>query len=160
MQTEDLDFGLLCNLTGQIGFSCDLASFSPENQDRIARYIAFYKEHRESFLRSEAYLLTPPEDIEKRRGWVALQLSDPKTDTHFLYAFHCICDGDEKRVFHPQGLDATRQYEVLEMFPERHPLEEKVNGETLIRSGLLIEFPKNDHLAWRGKLLIVRRAEP
>jgi len=156
MQTEDLDFGLLCNLTGQIGYSCDLASFSPENQARIARYSAFYKRYRPSFLRSEAYLLTPPEDFEKRRGWIAIQLADPETDTHFLYTFHCVCDGDEKRIFHPQGLNPDHTYEIVEMFPERRLREKQIGGETLERSGILIEFPGRPHLAWQGKLTIIR----
>ena len=159
MQTEDLDFGLLCNLTGQIGYSCDLASFSPENQARIARYSAFYKQYRPSFLRSEAYLLTEPENADKRRGWIVIQLSDPETDTHFLYAFHCVCDGDEKRIFHPKGLDPDRSYEILEMFPELLLREKQISGRTLDRSGIRVEFPGHQNLAWRGKLTVIRRVK-
>ncbi len=157
MQTEDLDFGLLCNLTGQVGFSCDLASFSPDNQKRIARYTAFYKQYRSFFLCSEAYLLTAPEHFDKQRGWIALQLSGPGNDTHFLYAFHCICDGDEQRIFHPKGLDPDQQYEVFEMFPEEVSRETEISGEMLTRSGILIEFLNHQQHTWRGKLIIIRR---
>ena len=160
MQTEDLNFGLLCNLTGQIGYSCDLASFSPENQDRIAQYSAFYKQYRAGFLRSEAYLLTRPENFEKRRGWLAIQISDPVSDTHFLYAFHCVCDGDDRRIFHPEGLDSEGQYEISEIFPEKVPREGMIRGADLTRSGLQVEFKLALFDSWRGKLVMIRRKQP
>ena len=156
MQVDDLNFGLLCNLTGQIGYSCDLASFSDENLKMIARYNAFYKQHRSGFLRSEAYLLTPPENFDKQRGWVAIQLSDPRTDTHFLYSFHCISDGDETRIFHLKGLKPEKQYEVFEMFPQKTQIEIKITGDLLSRSGIPVSFAGNQQLSWRGKLIIIR----
>lgn len=159
MQTEDLNFGLLCNLTGQIGFSCDLASFSPEKQARIAQYSAFYKRYRHSFLRSEAYLLTPPENFDKQRGWLVIQISDPRTDTHFLYSFHCICDGDEKRIFHLKSLKPETDYEVFEMFPQKNTMKTIIAGETLSRSGISVSFSGNQHLSWQGKLTIIKKVK-
>jgi hypothetical protein len=125
----------------------------------IARYNAFYKQYRSGFLRSEAHLLTPPENFDKQRGWVAIQISDPRTDTHFFYSFHCICDGDEKRIFHLQCLKPEKRYEVFEMFPERYQIETKITGEALFRSGIPVNFAGNQQLSWRGKLIIIRRAK-
>ena len=159
LQTEELDFGMLCNLTGQLGFSCDLDSFSPEHRHRLAEYAAFYKRHRGSLLRTEARLLTPPEPFDKSRGWLAVQLTDPVEDHHFLYVFHCLRDGDTRRILHPGGLDASRRYRVSECFPENRPLAEG-DGDTLAHDGLCVEFPSAQLDFWRGKLLLLEPQPP
>ena len=155
MQCEDLHTGLLSCITGALGFSCDLDSFSAENRQIIGRYTQFYKRHREKILRSELHLLTPCENFEKKRGHLALQLSDPVTDTHFLYFFHNTCDGDFKRIFHPRALDEKKRYSVTEIFPE-----EKENfslaGTDLVRNGLLVSFPYNQLESFRGKLFVIK----
>ena len=135
------------------------ASFSPEKQARIAQYSAFYKRYRHSFLRSEAYLLTPPENFDKQRGWLVIQISDPRTDTHFLYSFHCICDGDEKRIFHLKSLKPETDYEVFEMFPQKNTMKTIIAGETLSRSGISVSFSGNQHLSWQGKLTVIRKVK-
>ena len=158
MRTWDLDFGLLCNLTGQIGYSCDLASFSPEHQDRIARYSAFYKKYRTSFLRSEAYLLTPPEDFEKMRGWLAFQLADPETDTHFLYVFHSVYDGDARRIFRLKGLDPAKKYKISAVFPEPGAAA-RMTGRELMEAGFTAEIPVAWLDTWHGRLWLVQAAK-
>lgn len=157
MQIEDLHFGLLSCITGMLGFSCDLASFSGENLKIIASYVEFFKAHREQILRSEAHLLTEPEDFENRRGWLALQLSDPETDTHFLYGFHCICDENSRRVFHPQSLDGKGEYSVTEIFPETRVQSVLVSGAEIAKRGVEFLFPYNQLLGFRGKLIILEK---
>ncbi|MBP5301215.1 MAG: alpha-galactosidase [Victivallales bacterium] len=154
LQTEDLDFAMICNLTGQIGFSCDLDSFSPEHRRRLAEYTAFYKKHRDSFLRTEARLLSPPEPFAQNRGWLAFQLSDPAEDRHFLYVFHCLRDGDTKIYVHPEGLDSTKKYHVTECFPDKRTIA-TATGETLQQDGFACEFPFAHIEYWRGKLLMI-----
>ena len=155
LQTEDLDFGMLCNLTGQLGFSCDLDSFSPENRRRIAEYTAFYKKYRKGLLRTEARLLTPFEPFDRNRGWLALQLTDPVEDRHFLYVFHCLRDGDLQRRFHLGGLVPARRYCVRECFPESRIVAEDT-GRALERDGICVEFPFSQLMGcWRGRLLML-----
>jgi len=151
LQTEDLDFGLLCNMMGPWGFSCDLASYSAENRKKMAKYTAFYKKYRDSFLRAEAHLLTAPEDFEKQRGWLALQLTDPQKDLHFLHIFHCICDGDADRVFHPAGLVPGAKYKAVQCFPE------KGKATPLPESGLAVHFDLEMLEGFRGQLFLIRR---
>ena len=154
-QSEDLNFGMLANLTGPFGFSCDLASFSPANQERLAKYSAFYKKYRKNLLRTEAYLLTGVESVDKRRGWVAYQLSDPQEDLHFLYVFHSTYDGDENRVFHPEGLSEKSFYTVTELFPEEQEIISRIKGKVLAEEGLECIFPVKQHDGFRGKLFLI-----
>ena len=142
-------------MTGLLGFSCDLNSFSPENLRIIAEHVNFFKENREKILRAEPYWLTPPENFEKKRGWLALQLSDPVTDTHFLYIFHNICDGDFKRIFHPQGLDPAQLYWFYEKFPAETKLSPGFSGRELQRKGITAQFPYDQLEGFRGKLFVI-----
>ena len=156
MQCEDLHAGLLSCITGMLGFSCDLRSFSAENRMIIRRYTGFFKEHREKLLRSGLYHLTPVENFEHKRGWLALQLADPESDTHFIYVFHNTCDSDFKRVFHPAGLDEKKMYTVTEFFPEEQPGSPSVTGAELARNGITATFEYNQLEGFRGKLFLVR----
>ena len=158
-QCEDLYFGLLSCMTGALGFSCDLRSFSAENRQIIRKCTAFYKEHREKICRAEPYFLTAPEYFEKRRGCLALQLSDPVTDTHFLYIFHSICDGDFKRVFHPQALDEKKKYQIIEKFPEEKAPAAPLEGALLARRGITAVFPYDQLEGFRGKLFVITPAK-
>ena len=153
-QMEDLHFGLLCSLTGILGFSCDLASFSSENRAVIARYTAFYKAHREQLLRGELHLLTPPETFETKRGYLAFQLSDPVTDTHFLFVFHSLCDGDSRRIFHPCALKGG-SYTVEKCFPETAAVMEEVSGKQLHSEGLCVSFDYDQLEGFRGQLFMI-----
>lgn len=154
-QMEELHFGLLCTLTGIPGFSCDLASFSSENRAVIARYTHFYKVHREQLLRAELHLLTPPEHFETKRGYLALQLSDPVTDTHFLFVFHCLCDGNSRRIFHPCALKANRSYTVEKCFPETAAVMQNISGTKLHSEGLCVSFEYDQLEGFRGQLFMI-----
>lgn len=159
-ETVDFNFGLLANLTGPIGLSCDLASFSPEKQAAIARYTAFYKENRERFLRTVGTLLTPPECFDKRRGWIAYELADPVDDYHFVYVFHSRCDGDGTRRFHLAGLQPNRKYRLVTAFPENDATNSGCfSGRELLEDGLEVVFNYRDidqHLSFGGFLLVLK----
>ena len=155
MQVEDLHFGLLSCLTGIIGFSCDLASFAPEHRKIIRHYTDFFKAHRAEIIRSELHLLTAPQDFEKKRGNLALQLSDPVSDTHFMFVFHHTCDGDFRRIFHPAALDPGKNYRVAGVFPEPEK-EISAAGQELVKKGILLEFPYNQQSGFKGKLVLIK----
>ena len=97
----------------------------------------------------------PRSPFEKRRGWVAFQLSDPKSEAHFLYVFHSICDGDKMRFFRPEELDPAKKYRVSAVFPETAPVAECVTGEELSSHGIAVEFAFAQQETWRGKLLLI-----
>ena len=158
-QCEDLHFGLLTCITGMLGFSCDLASFSDENRRIIRRYSEFFKANREKILKGVLHCLTPHEDFEKKRGWLAFELSDPASDTHFLYVFHNTCDGDPKRVFHPQGLKEEQSYQFKEVFPEEGKKSSPLTGAELARRGIVTEFTYDQLEGFRGKLFIISKCK-
>ncbi|MBO4630709.1 MAG: alpha-galactosidase [Lentisphaeria bacterium] len=154
-ESVDLNTALAANLTGVPGYSCDLASFSKENLAKIAEANAFYKKYRESLVRSEGYWLTMPEFFEKRTGWIGLQFSDPEKDLHFLYIFHDVTNGDERRIFHPHALNPAVQYQVAEYLPERKVLCKAVSGAELAAHGFTAEFKSQQHARTQAKLLTV-----
>lgn len=158
-QSEDFDFGMLANLTGPFGFSCDLASFSDESLARFASYSAFYKKYRKNLLRAQAHLLTDIESVDKRRGYVAYQLSDPVDDIHFLYVFHSLYDGDSEKVFHAAGLSGKETYTLTQLFPEEQILMDSVKGKELMENGFVCTFPLGQHDGFRGRLLRIEKVK-
>ncbi|OQA83998.1 MAG: Alpha-galactosidase [Lentisphaerae bacterium ADurb.Bin242] len=156
---SDFDFAMISNLTGCFGISCDLASFSAKELDRIALYAAFYKRHRESLANARGFFLTPPEFFSKKRGWLALQLSGREKDIHFIFVFHCLCDGDNSRIFHPQGLDKNTVYSLEEAFPENKVVLEKITGAELSENGFAAGFPYSQHDGFRGRLFVCEKKE-
>jgi hypothetical protein len=157
---EDLRTGLLSCITGMLGFSCDLASFSKENRRIIREFTDFFKAHREQILRSELHLLTPPENFEKKRGWLALQLSCLADDVHFVYVFHCVCDGGSCRVFHPEALAPEKMYRATEVLaPSRSP-GVSCSGAELARNGITVAFAYDQQEGFRGKLFLIEPVTP
>ncbi|MBQ7693722.1 MAG: alpha-galactosidase [Lentisphaeria bacterium] len=152
---EDLRTGLLSCITGMLGFSCDLASFSQENRRIIREFTDFFKAHREQILRSELHLLTPPENFEKKRGWLALQLSNPADDVHFVYVFHCVCDGGSCRVFHPEALAPEKMYRTREVLAPSRSASVSRSGAELVRDGIPAAFGYDQQEGFRGKLFLI-----
>ena len=125
-----------------------------ENRAVIARYTHFYKVHREQLLRAELHLLTPPEHFETKRGYLALQLSDPVTDTHFLFVFHSLCDGNSRRIFHPCALKGG-SYTVEKCFPETDVVMQNISGTKLHSEGLCVSFEYDQLEGFRGQLFMI-----
>ena len=151
----DLRTGLLSCIAGMLGFSCDLASFSKENRRIIREFTDFFKARREQLLRSELHLLTPPENFEKKRGWLALQLSAPAEDVHFVYVFHCVCDGGSCRVFHPEALVPEKTYRTSEVLAPSRSAAVSRTGAELARNGISAAFGYDQQKGFRGKLFLI-----
>lgn len=86
-ESVDLNMALLAALPGMLGFSGDLLGLAPEQRQTIAETIAFYKTWRRFITRAVAHLLTPPEPLTRREGWVAVQLQAPGTDTSLVCVY-------------------------------------------------------------------------
>ena len=87
-EAVDAEFALLAAMPGMLGFSGDVSSLSPEVVKTVAKWVVFYKEWRTFIVGSVAHLLTPPEPLEQRTGWVMFQLQQPDGDgTSLLFVY-------------------------------------------------------------------------
>jgi hypothetical protein len=86
-ETVDLDLALLAALPGMFGLSGDLVGLAPEQRERIAAAVAFYKTWRRVIAGAAGHLLTPPLPLECREGWIGLQLQAPADDTSLVFVY-------------------------------------------------------------------------
>ena len=73
--------------------------------------------------------------------------------------FHNTCDGDPKRVFHPQGLKGEQSYQFKEVFPEEGKKSPPLTGAELARRGIVTEFTYDQLEGFRGKLFIISKCK-
>jgi hypothetical protein len=155
-EETDLNCGLLASMTGIMGFSGDLASFSDETLAQIKQYTAYYAANRASFQRSEATLLTPPQSIDHRHGTIGFQITDPVLDKHFIFAFYRDCDGMAGTVFPLQGLCPEKQYRVRKVtFDGAEEACQKYSGAELNYDGLEFVFEIEQHGDFKAILMEV-----
>jgi alpha-galactosidase len=87
-EVVDAEFALLAAMPGMLGLSGDLASLSPEVAEVVRRWLGFYKAWRLFIAGAVVHLLTPPEPLEQRTGWVLFQLQRPDSDgTSLLFVY-------------------------------------------------------------------------
>ena len=86
-ETVDPAYALLAAMPGMLGFSGDLAGLPAAVQALVREHIAFYKQWREFITGSIAHLLTPPEPLTHRTGWVAMQLQSPTESTSLVFVY-------------------------------------------------------------------------
>ncbi len=109
----DPDFACLVCMPGMFGLSGDLASLSPEQLSRVRFHVDYCKANRESIVRSSARLLTPPLPVPDETGWVALQLDDPVSGIHRLFA-HRLNDPAPRKSFRLEGLEPDVSYTLAD----------------------------------------------
>jgi alpha-galactosidase len=136
----DLDFALLAAMPGMLGFSGDLASLAPEDRARTAQAISFYKKWRRHITGAVAHLLTPPEPMGQREGWVAVQLQTPDADTGLVFVYRLGSAGAPPSV-RPRGLVAAAHYTVARGFGAMASSTESTGAE-LMRDGLALDGPE------------------
>ncbi len=153
-EETDLNCGLLASMTGVMGFSGDLASFTDETLAKIKRYTAYYAANRDSFQRSEATLLTPPQSIDHRHGTIGFQFTDPVQDKHFVFTFYRDCDGMTGTVFPLQGLCPEKQYLVKKVtFDAAEEECQQYSGAELSKDGLEFVFELEQHGDFKAILM-------
>lgn len=109
--TVDLYFTLLAAMPGMFGLSGDLAELEEAHSALIAEAVAFFKSWRRFIINAVAHLLTPPESLEQRLGWVAVQLQAPNGGVSLVFAYRIGQCGIPPRL-HMCGLDPATRYSV------------------------------------------------
>ncbi|MCX6991675.1 MAG: alpha-galactosidase [Kiritimatiellaeota bacterium] len=132
--TTDLDFALLAAMPGILGFSGDLASLPPEQCEKVAQGIAFFKRWRRFLTGAAAHLLTPPETLDRREGWIGVQLQVPGDDTSLVFVYRLgVCGSPPP--FRLQALNPDTRYGVCPGTKEGDTGIE-LTGAELMRDGL------------------------
>jgi len=132
-ETADLDFVLLAAMPGMFALSGDLAGLPAEHRAEVASGIRFYKKWRRFIVGAMAHLLTPPEPLGVREGWVGLQLQRPEEDASLVFVYR-LGDVGAPPALPLCGLDAARRYVVRRGFEEAETAIE-IGGGELMRDG-------------------------
>ncbi|MEI6072825.1 MAG: alpha-galactosidase [Verrucomicrobiae bacterium] len=156
-ETVDLNFALLASMPGMMGFSGDLAGLSPEHRAQIADAVAFYKAWRRVMTGAAGHLLTPPEPLTRRKGWIGLQLQAKDVSLVFVYRLGNAGAPPPLRL---RSLDPNACYTVWRGLETDAPAE-KIGGADLMRDGL--RFLPNGHFARPGnaaEIFTIRNDQP
>jgi len=129
----DADFSARVAMTGILGLSGDIASFPDKLREKMRRNIALYKKWRGKIKDSAGYLLTPPEPIENRCGWAAIQLRDEETDWNLVFAYR-LNDQRSTMSFKLFGLDEEARYMITDADNEADTVV--IEGRKLMDEGL------------------------
>jgi alpha-galactosidase len=156
-ETVDPAFALLAAMPGMLGFSGDLAGLAPAHRAVLQQGIAFYKRWRRFITGAVAHLLTPPETLASREGWVAVQLQQPGNDTSLVFVYRLgVCGAPPSVCLHGMNPDAT--YGICQGFDE-HDTGLAVSGRELMADGLPVHCCAptlcGDH---RAEVFVVRSA--
>jgi len=85
--SEDLDFAILSAMPGILGFSGDLAGMPDVVRERLAEFVRFYKRHRRFLAGAVAHLLSPPQSLGMREGWIGFQLQDSASTDSLIFVY-------------------------------------------------------------------------
>ena len=143
----NLNYVMLSSMIGIPGFSGDLAAFSPEMLEKIAKYVKFYKENRKLFETSVAYTLTAPGPIIDFEKFIAWQIQSRDQETSFLFVFSNTNSHRSNRNFCLKGLDADAVYKVEKLFPENEENEVlTLSGKELMEYGMEADLEDHQHI--------------
>ncbi len=134
----DPGFALLAAMPGMLGISGDLSSLPFDVKQKLSKLIEFYLKWRTSIVCSYAFLLTPLRRIKDNKGWTAIQLKDPVTDTSLLFIYR-LNDSKNRINIVPEEIDVNNEY-ALQVFGKEEII---VSGHDIQHKGIDIRI---DHM--------------
>ena len=157
VESVDVDFLMAVCLPGALGFSGDLLAVPADQRDRIRWYVNFFKQWRRFLQTTTGHLLTPVHSIGDRRSETAFQLQAADSETSLVFFYHFPEDGVERRRYPLRGLQAGRRYGIRKVGPDGAS-ETSELGEVLMREGLEIVSPFEEHARWTSQILVIEPA--
>ncbi len=148
-ESVSLDFVLLAAMPGMFGISGDLNSLEFEHRVRIAEAVAFYKKWRCFLIAACAHLLTPPESLSCRVGWVGVQMQVPASDTCLVFIYR-LGDAGAPPPFRLHALRPDVQYRIVQGFGSSTVGVAESDGTRLMRDGLAPFCPTGTDSRWAG----------
>jgi alpha-galactosidase len=106
---------LLCAMPGGLGLSGDLAGLSATDREVLRQGIEFYKNWRSFLAKASGHLLTAPEPLSSREGWVGFQLVATGTDTSLVFVY-CLGNAGAPPSLRLRELAPDREYTILRGF--------------------------------------------
>jgi hypothetical protein len=129
-------FGVRHGYAGLI--SGDMASLTAAQRARVTEAIAFFKTWRRFITGAVGHLLTPPEPIKCREGWIAFQLQKPGADESLIFVYR-LGNAGVSPLLRPMGLKPSRRYKLRGGFGATAKDGGVVDGATLARDGLRLQ---------------------
>jgi alpha-galactosidase len=151
-----LDFAVQTVLPGVLGFSGDYIQFTPAELKRLRWYVDFYKQWRPMLAAATGFLLTPPEPIENRGGWLGFQMQAADESASLLFFYH-LSDGCQRKRFAAQNLKPDVKYLVRRENPDGCS-EQVLLGRDLMTDGLEVELDCGFHAEPAACVYAVRPA--
>lgn len=152
-----LDFAAPAAMPGVLGLGGDFINFTPEEIQRLRWYVDFHKHWRSFIARAVGYLLTPPERIEDRGGWIGFQMQSPDESTSVLFIYH-LADGCARKRFRLHNLNPAGNYSIRRETPDGSS-EQFAGGRMLMHEGLEVEMEGGHHAQPLAGLFVVRPAD-
>jgi alpha-galactosidase len=138
VESVSLDVALVTAMPGMLGISGDIAGLTVAQRARVAEAIAFFKTWRRFITGAVGHLLTPPEPIECREGWIAFQLQKPDADESLIFVYR-LGNAGGAPLLRPMGLKPARRYQLRWGFGATAKDGGVVDGATLARDGLRLQ---------------------
>lgn len=144
-----LTLAVCVGMLGMLGFSGDLAGLEPNERRQILDAVTLYKKWRTFITAASAHLLTPPQPIEQRDGWIGFQYQSPGRAESLVYIFN-LHDHADSRKFRLRTLNPETPYDVLQILPASGATR-RLTGQELQEEGVDVSLPARD-----ACLLLVR----
>lgn len=102
-------FGVAC--FGMLGYELNLASLSEEEKQMVQRQIAFYKEHRKTFLSGDYYRLVSGREDDFEKGiWQWICVAEDQSEAIGFFLQRQFVPNISAAFFRTQGLDEHALY--------------------------------------------------
>ena len=144
----------LC-LTGPLGFTSKLSTFSPAHREALKKTVALFKKERSFIEKAVCRMLTGPRgkfDVKSDTFW---QFTDPEQDRSLLFCFHTEYPQLSVQV-KPEGLISEASYRVQVIGNYITPGFDECSvatGRQLLENGILVRFSD----FYSGRIIEIQR---
>jgi alpha-galactosidase len=128
-------FRFLVAMNGSLGIGVNLNKWSADEMKEGTKFVAYYKQIRETVQHGSLYRLLPPENSETS----ATEYVSADGKQAVVFAFlHSEKFGSPFPVLRLRGLSPTARYRIKVLDPDTSKLPREANGDTLMNMGISV----------------------